>query len=262
MLNDLKAVILDMDGVLWRGSEPLPGMTDFIAFLRQRDIPFALATNNSSRLPAQYVEKLAGMGVPDMRPEQIVTSGTATVDYLQRTYAPGTRIHVFGMEGLRHLVREGGFVLVDEAPQAVVVGIDFDLHYAAARKAALLIRAGADFIGTNPDRTFPTPDGLVPGTGSLLALLEAATDVTPTIIGKPEPAMFRAALRTLGSDAARTLMIGDRLGTDIAGGKGAGLRTALVLTGVTTRDEAATSPIQPDAMFEDLPHLLRAWSGG
>lgn len=262
--SNLEAVIMDMDGVLWRGDTPLPGMRDFVAFLRELGLPFALATNNSSRLPTDYVAKLKRLGIDAMQPEQIVTSGTATAAYLRANYPPQTRVHVLGMDGLRAMLREAGLHVVDEGESdpdvaVVVAGIDFNLSYAAASRAALLIRGGAAFIGTNPDKTFPTPEGLVPGAGSLLALLEAATDVPPLVIGKPETAMFGAALEQLGSSAARTLMIGDRLNTDILGAQAAGMCTALVLTGVTTRDELKQSDVQPDGVYEDLPHLQRDW---
>lgn len=256
--SQIKAVISDMDGVLWRSDTPLPGLHDFFAWVRQHDLPFALATNNSSKLPQQYVEKLAKMGVDDVQPHQIVTSGTATASYLQTRYAPGTRIHVVGMDGLRQMIRDAGFMVADDDVQAVVAGIDFDLTYDTARRATHLIRGGADYIGTNGDLTFPTPEGLVPGAGSLLAMLTAATDVQPVVIGKPERAMFEAALRTLGTPPEATLMIGDRLNTDIQGAVALGLKTAIVLTGVNSRDDIEASDIKPDAVYDDLAALVQA----
>lgn len=257
--NEIDAVISDMDGVLWRGGEPLPGIQTLFAVLRQRDIPFVLATNNSGNHPDDYISKLANMGVPDIRAEHIITAGTATADYLQQRYEAGTRIHVVGRDGLRRVLREAGFVLADEDVAAVVVGIDFDFDYERAKRAALLIRyEGAAFIGTNPDVTFPAPEGLVPGAGSMIAMIAAAVDVAPTVIGKPEPAMFEVALQRIGSSAGRTLMIGDRLNTDIEGALQVGLRTALVLTGVTTREQAIASDTQPDDIFDALPDLLTA----
>ena len=250
---------MDMDGVLWRGGEALPGLHAFIAFLKQQGIPFVMATNNSSKTPLDYVEKLAGLGVPDIAAEQIITSSGATAMVMRDRYPAGTPVYVVGMAGLRDALQGAGFTLVEEGASVVVVGIDFDLNYAIMRQAALLIRAGADFIGTNPDRTFPSPAGLVPGAGSLLAMLEAATDTTPFVIGKPHAAMFEVALARLGLDAAHTLMIGDRLDTDIQGAQALGLRTALVLTGVTHAEQARSSAIQADAVFTDLPHLQQQW---
>ncbi len=140
------------------------------------------------------------------------------------------------------------------------MGMDFEVNYDKFRIAALRIRAGADFIGTNGDRSFPIPEGLAPGNGSLLALLETATDVAPIVIGKPERAMFDVALRRLGTTPEQTLMIGDRLETDILGAQRAGLKTAVVLTGITTAEEAAQSPIQADAVFESLQTLYTSWA--
>jgi 4-nitrophenyl phosphatase len=141
----------------------------------------------------------------------------------------------------------------------VVQGADFTLTYEKLRLGCLAIRAGARFIATNMDRTFPSEEGLVPGAGSLVAALQTATDVEPLVIGKPQPIMFRVALDLLQCAPEHTLMIGDRLDTDIAGAQNTGLRGILVLTGVTTHEELETSPHRPDAVFEDLPELLAAW---
>jgi 4-nitrophenyl phosphatase len=258
-----QAVIMDMDGVLWRGDTVLPGMRELFAFLREKTLPFVLATNNSGRHPEQYIEKLAGMGVEGITEQQIVTSGTATADYLREQYPEGTRLYVIGHEGLRRVLQEAGFVLADNDVEAVVVGIDFDFTYALARHATLLIRQeGAAFIGTNPDVTFPSPDGLVPGAGSVIAMIEAAVDVEPTIIGKPAEGMFRVALERLNSKPSDTLMIGDRINTDIEGAQTLGIQTALVLTGVTTRDEAESHVQPPDAIYETLHDLIAGWEQG
>ncbi len=258
-LKSIRAVISDMDGVLWEGNQPLPGIQALFAFLREQPLPFALATNNSTNSPANYVQKLAKMGVPDVPESSIITSSIATALYLQTRYPAGTRLYMVGMAGLREQLEKAGFVLADHDVQAVVSGGDFEFTYEKAKRATLLIRAGADFIGTNPDVTFPTPEGLVPGAGSILAMLEAATEQKPLVVGKPEPAMFEAALRILQTLPEETLMIGDRLDTDIAGAHHAGLQTALVLTGITQRDDLPDSPVQPDFVFETLEELLRAW---
>ena len=257
-LAEIKAVVSDMDGVLWRGTTPLPGVAEFFAFLREQQIPFALATNNSGRHPEDYIEKLAAMGVPNMEAWQIVTSGTATADYLKQQYPAGARLYVIGNPGLVRVLTESGFTLTDSEVDAVVAGIDFEFTYAKARIATHLIRnTGAAFIGTNPDVTYPAPDGLVPGAGSVIGMIQLATSVEPTIIGKPQRAMFDVAVQRLGVPASETLMIGDRLDTDIAGGQAAGLKTAFVLTGVSTRDEIGA--IQPDYVFQDLLTLTKAW---
>ena len=264
--STITGVVMDMDGVLWRGDTPLPGLDELFQWLNEGNIPYALATNNSSRTPENYVDKLARMGVPDVPARCIVTSATATAAYLRAHYPAGTRIHVFGMDGLRQILQSAGLQLATpegQPPEVVVAGIDFELSYEALKQAALAIRAGADFIGTNPDKTFPTPEGLVPGAGSMIVALETATDKTATVIGKPETPMFETALEIIGTAAENTLMIGDRLGTDILGGKQAGMKTALLFTGVTSPDDLIRDPdtVWPDVAYEGLPDLVRAWAG-
>jgi 4-nitrophenyl phosphatase len=258
LFDRIKAVISDMDGVLWRGPQALPGMHAFFELLFKRDTDFALATNNSSRTPQDYVDKLAGMGVPGIQPHHIVTSGTATVSYLKTQYPGGAAIYVVGGQGLKQMLKGAGFNLVESNAEIVVCGIDFDLTYDKVRTATLLIRAGARFIGTNPDSSFPSPEGLVPGAGSIIALIESASGQPPTIIGKPERGMFDAALRRLGTCPEETLMIGDRIGTDIAGARALGIKTALVMTGVETEESLRESELQPDSVFAGLPELIEA----
>jgi 4-nitrophenyl phosphatase len=256
--STINGVILDMDGVLWRGDEPLPGMADLFQFFRSRGIRFVLATNNSANSPADYVGKLARMGINSVNEQQIVTSGTAAVNYLQMHFPSGTNVHVLGGDGLKELIAGAGYALADDA-QVVVAGIDTALTYDKLKRAALLIRKGANFIGTNADVTIPVPDGLAPGAGSILAALRAATDCAPIIMGKPNAPMFEAALRVLNTDAAHAIMIGDRLQTDILGAQAVGMRAALVLTGVTSQDDLNASPILPDAVYNGLPELVAAW---
>ncbi len=258
MLENIKAIISDMDGVLWRGVQPLPGLNALFDFLHEVNMPFILATNNSRKTPDDYIYKLGNMGVDGIQQHNIVTSGTATVSYLQQTYPAGTKLYVVGGDGLKQLLVHAGFVLVEDGAEVVVCGIDFDLTYTKMRTATLNIRAGAPFVGTNPDSSFPSPAGLVPGAGSILALIEAASDVSPTIIGKPEKGMFESALRTLGTQPEETLMIGDRIGTDIQGAQALGIKTALVLTGVETEESAKTNDIQADLVFAGLPELIDA----
>lgn len=262
--STIQAVVMDMDGVLWRGESPLPGLVEWFAWLRENRTPFALATNNSSTTPADYVAKLARLGVEDVPEAAVLTSSTATAAYLQGRYPAGTSVYVLGMNGVREALLAAGFDVVDEGAaeaQVVVVGIDFDLTYNKLKRAALLVREGAELIGTNADRTFPRPEGLVPGAGSLLAAVEAATDCKATVIGKPAAPMFEAALKYLQAAPDDTLMVGDRLDTDIAGAQALGLRTVLVFTGVTTPADLGGGAVWPDAAFDDLPAVLRAWAG-
>ncbi len=254
-MPEIQGVVMDMDGVVWRGDELLPGASALFNVLKQRGLPFAAATNNSAKSPTDYVHKLAHMGIEGIREDQVLTSGRVTISYLIKHYPPGTPVYVVGGDGLRQMVVRAGFDL-SESARVVVVGVDFDLTYNKLKRATLLIRGGADFIGTNGDKTFPMPDGLVPGAGSIIAAIETATAQPPLMMGKPNRPMFDAALELLGTPAANTLMIGDRMDTDIDGAITAGLQTALVLTGVTTRAELEVSPTQPDYVFEGLPQLL------
>ncbi len=257
-LESLQALIVDLDGVLYRGSEAIPGAGRFIAFLRERGIRFVLATNNATRTPEQYVERLAAMGI-HVQQEEVLTSALATAGYLRGVAAPGARVFVVGMDGLRAALGEAGFALVEQDAEWVVVGMDFTICFERLAQACLLIRAGARFVGTNPDLTFPSERGIVPGAGSLLALLQASTGVEPIIIGKPETAMIEQALLRLGRAREATGMLGDRLETDILAGKRAGLPTLLVLSGVTDRAMLEKADVRPDLVFRGVQHLLDEW---
>ena len=257
-LAAIKGLLMDMDGVLYRGQTPIPGAGHFILFLRHQGIPFLLLTNNSSLTPGQYVAKLKGMGI-EVHAEELLTSAQATAHILAQREPEGTRVYMIGREGLRQALVEQGFTLVEEGADHVVVGWDWELTYGQLKRATLLIRAGAHFIATNPDRTFPSEEGIVPGNGAILAALEAATDVQPLVIGKPQPTMFQLALAQLGLDAQEAAILGDRLETDVLGGQRMGLRTLFVLSGVTDEEELAQSSIQPDLVFEDVAHLQRVW---
>lgn len=259
---NIDGVVLDGDGVLWSGRTALPGLGAFFELLRERNLPYVLATNNSSSTRADYVAKMAGLGINGVDEAWIVTSGTATLDYMRPRYPQGTPVHVLGGDGLKRVIADAGYERVDIGARVVVAGIDFDVTYERLKRAALQIRAGADFIGTNPDTTFPTPEGLCPGAGSILALLEVATDCKPIIIGKPYKPMFESALAILGEmPAERVLMVGDRLNTDIIGAQDAGLKTALMMTGVTDQQALTESGIAPDGVYDDLPALIQAWNG-
>lgn len=257
-LASIRHLIVDMDGVLWRGDHPLPGLTDFFATLQALDIRFVLATNNASKRPDDYQEKLARFGVA-VPLEAILTSAQATADYLASIAPPGTPVYAIGGNGVRHALEEKGFLLTEEDVRYVVVGWDPDLYWQKMAKAALLIQRGAGFIGTNPDTTYPTPAGRVPGNGSNLAVLELTTGVQPVVIGKPEPWLYRTAMARMGASPETTAAVGDRLDTDILGGRRAGLRTILVLSGITTREELVRSPWRPDLVCADIGELARLW---
>jgi 4-nitrophenyl phosphatase len=255
-LSGITHLIIDMDGVLYRGDKPLPRLHDFFAFMRQKPIPFILATNNSTRTSQQYVDKLERMGV-QVSPEEILTSGQTLARVLVREYPAGTRVHVFGMQALRDTMVEEGFVLADEDVDLVVASMDREVTYEKLKRASLLIRGGARFYATNLDPTVPTEEGMAPGTGSLIMAIRTATAVKPRATGKPEPAMFNLAMDQMGAKPETTAMIGDRLDTDILGAQRAGLTSIFVLSGSNTRTEAEA--FGPDFVFEDIADLLNTW---
>ncbi len=257
-LANITHVIIDMDGVLYRGDQPMPRLCEFLDFLRQRPVPFILATNNSTRTPQEYADKLAGMGV-QVSPAEVLVSGQAVARYLAREYPRGTRVHVFGMPPLRQALTDEGFVIADEDVSLVVASMDRAVTYEKLKRATLLIRRGARFIATNLDPTNPSEEGLVPGTGAMIAALAAASGVTPTAIGKPEPIMYQLAMEMMGACPETTAALGDRADTDILGGRRAGLFTICVLSGSSSRAEAEA--FGADMIFDDIAHLLKIWSG-
>lgn len=255
-LRRLRGFILDMDGVLYRGHTPLPGAGEFLSHLGDKAVPYILATNNSTQTPQVFAQRLQNMGL-SVSPDRILTSAQASAMYLAQKLPSGSPVYALGGPGVKEALVAQGFTLAEDNAQAVVVGMDRDLTYERLKTATLLIRRGAMFIGTNPDVTYPTEEGMVPGAGALLAALEVATGQKPVVIGKPEPTLFRLALERLGTTPQETGCIGDRLETDILGGHRAGLATILILSGVAQREDLVAAPIQPDFVFERLADLDR-----
>jgi len=252
-LDQIRALIIDMDGVLVRGSTPLPGLSEFFTMLDTRKLDFVVATNNATTTPELLVNRLGDAGV-HIPPSQVITSAMAAADYLRQNVDRDGKVFVVGEPALRQAILSAGFEICEGAngANAVVVGLDREASWRKLSEAAYALQAGAVFIGTNPDPSIPTERGIAIGNGALLAALQAATGIAPLIIGKPETHLFRLALRKLGTQASETLVLGDRLDTDILGGKNAGLATALLLTGVTSRHDLEDASIQPDWVFEDL----------
>lgn len=253
-LSKCHNLIIDMDGVLWRGETALPGLQEFVDTLRSTKRRIVLATNNSSSTVDQYVNKLKRMGI-DMHPEEILTSAQATGNYLYKIAPKQSRVFVIGGDGLTNAIRDHEFTLTEDDPDYVVVGIDKKISWAKLNTAVMNIRAGAKFIGTNPDSTYPTENGIGVGNGAILAAIRVATDVSPLVIGKPETPIYEQALQRLKSNASDTLMIGDRLDTDILGAQRAGIATLLLLTGVTSLEMSKTSVVQPDLVLPGLPDV-------
>jgi 4-nitrophenyl phosphatase len=260
-LADIQALVIDMDGVLWRGDTLLPGFSEFFELLHSRPIPFMLATNNARKTPEQYLTRFAEFGVMLQR-HNLMTSSLATAAYLQNELETGSKVYVVGEDGIKEALSEVGFTVLNDSSQpaaAVVAGIDFTLSYDKLKHATLLIQRGARFVGTNGDVTFPAEEGFYPGAGAILAAIQAATGVEPVKVGKPARLMFDIAVQKMGSDPAHTAMLGDRLETDILGGQGAGLKTILVKTGVDNEDTIAAKKIYPDVIFSGIDELVRVW---
>ena len=251
----IRGLILDMDGVLWRGNEPIGDLRAIFSQINRLGLTTVFATNNSSLSPTAYQKKLAGFGVK-VQADQIITSATAVAMYLKENFASSSAVYVIGEEGLRQSIRAAGFNISSNGACAVIVGLDRELSFEKLREATLLIRAGAVFIGTNPDRTYPSPEGLTPGAGSIIAAIEAATDTQPVILGKPYPHLLELSVKRLNLPQDQILLVGDRLETDIAGGQNAGLKTALVLTGVSTLQEVGKWDPKPDMIAPSLAALV------
>jgi 4-nitrophenyl phosphatase len=247
-----------MDGVLWHGDTPLPGLADFFKFLRANDIRFMLATNNSSLMPTQYSDKLARFGV-QIPPEQVLTSSLATAAYVSGVCKRSASVYVIGGDGIRNALENEDLILSEHAAECVVVGWDRRLTWGKLRTASLLIHRGAQFVGTNPDNSYPTEEGPAPGNGAQLAAIQATTGVAPVVVGKPEPWLFLEAMRRMGATPHTTATVGDRIETDIEGGRRAGVLTILLLSGIARRDDVSSSPTRPDMVLDDIRELEAVW---
>jgi 4-nitrophenyl phosphatase len=255
--HDIKALILDMDGVLWRESAPIGDLPKAFNGFASAGLQVILATNNATRTPAQYIQKIAGFGVA-LSEDQVVNSAMGVAYLLKKRFPQGGPVYILGEIGLKTALNEAGFYHSEEPGLAVIGSMDREITFWKLKTATLLIRSGIPFYFTNPDRTYPTPEGLIPGAGSILAALETATDVTPIIAGKPSTTLFDFALEKLGTQPKETLVVGDRLETDIHGGQLAGCPTALVLSGIATRAEADSWSPRVDLVVDELGDLLQA----
>lgn len=252
----IQALILDMDGVLYRQNDPIGDLPKIFERIEALGLKVMYATNSTVRPPEYYAEKLRHLGVENASGEQVITSPLATAFDLHQRYPQGGPLYIIGENGLTDLLEAQGFYHQDEDVLAVVSGLDRHFNYQQMVEGVRLILKGVPFIGTNPDMLFPTPDGPAIGTGGVLAVLEACTGVKPEIIGKPFPAMIEMALERLGLPPQAALVVGDRLDTDIAAGQAAGCHTALVLSGISTVEQAAKWQPQPDFVVSQLSDLL------
>jgi len=252
-MSGQKSYLIDMDGVLVRGSQPVPGANEFIQRLRAAERKFLVLTNNPLYTPRDLTARLERIGL-QIPPEAIYTSALATAQFLQSQLPNGTA-YVIGDVGLTTALYDVGYIITDHAPDYVVVGETTSLSYERLTHAVRFVSAGARFVATNPDVSGPGDGGMVPACGAIAALIAAATGVRPYFVGKPNPLMMRTALRTLGAHSEESVMIGDRMDTDIIGGTESGLDTILVLTGVTRREEVERFPYRPTLVVESVAEI-------
>jgi NagD protein len=246
--------LMDMDGVLVHEEHLIPGADQLIEELRAREIQFLVLTNNSIYTPRDLRARLRRTGL-DVPETSIWTSALATARFLDSQRPEGSAF-VIGEAGLTTALHEIGYVLTDRDPDYVVLGETRTYSFTAITTAIRLIERGARFIATNPDATGPTREGSLPATGSVAALIERATGHAPYFVGKPNPLMMRSALRSLGAHSESTLMIGDRMDTDVRSGLEAGLQTILVLTGISTRETAERFPYRPSRVIDSVADLV------
>lgn len=248
-----KSYLMDMDGVIVRGQELIPGADRFIEKLRRGGHKFLVLTNSSEFTPGDLRHRLRHAGV-DIPEEGLYTSALATAAFLQRQ-KPGGTAFVLGEAGVTHALHEVGYVLSERDPDYVVVGESRSYNFVRISQALRLVRAGARLIATNPDVIGPTESGPIPACGALAALLESASGVKPYFVGKPNPLMMRTALRRLDEHSENAVMVGDRMDTDIVAGMESGMETVLVLSGVTQREEVERFPYQPSRIVASLAEL-------
>lgn len=253
-----KNYLMDMDGVLVRGRTAIPGAARFIDHLNAEAVPYLVLTNNPLYTPGDLAHRLqtAGLSVPA---ERIFTSALATARFLHSQRPAGTAF-VIGESGLTNAIHSIGYVITDTQPDYVVLGETHGYNFTHITTAIRLIQQGARFVATNPDPSGPSEGGIVPACGAMAALLQSASGVAPFFVGKPNPLMMRIALNVLGVHSEDTVMVGDRMDTDIVAGVNSGMATLLVLTGVTRRDEVDRFPYMPthitDSIADLVPHTV------
>lgn len=260
MLEGVRGILFDMDGVLYQGTQRLPGVLEFFEWMKKRHLPHLFVTNNATRTPQQVAERLQQMAIPAL-PDEVLTSAVVTAEYLQQIASPGTPVYGVGEVGLQQALTEHSFVLVENQPRYVVVGLDRQFNEEKLALAVAALQQGAELIATNRDMALMTEQGRIPGAGTIVAQIEAASGHKATVIGKPERRMFENAAQRLGLPLNALAMIGDNLETDIRGAKNAGMVAIMVLTGIHTREEAQVAAFPPDVIANDLLHLTKFWDG-
>ena len=260
-LNNKKLFLLDMDGTIYLDDRLFDGTLEFLNYVKSIDGKYVFLTNNSSKSVDKYIEKLEGFGI-QAKEEDFLTSANATILYLQKEYV-GKKIYVFGTVSFKQQLKNEGIDVVDilqDGIDCLVMGFDTELTFQKLEDACILLGRGVDYIATNPDWVCPTWYGYVPDCGSVSEMLYRATKRRPIFIGKPEPTMSLLAIEKSGFNSAETLLIGDRIYTDIACGVNAGISTALVLSGETTKNDVEESSTKPDFVFDNIKNIFNALS--
>jgi len=248
-----KSYLIDMDGVIVRGSELIPGADQFLDRLHRKNIKFLILTNNPLYTPIDLQHRLQRIGI-SVTVDHLYTSAMATAHFLKNQHPNGTAFMI-GESGLSQALHDAGYVLTDRDPDYVVVGETTSLSYERLTQAVRLVSQGARLIATNPDPNGPGEGGLVPACGAITAFIQSATGVEPYFVGKPNALMMRTALRFLGEHSENAIMVGDRMDTDIRVGTEAGLETVLVLTGVTRREMIDRFPYRPTRIVDSVADL-------
>jgi 4-nitrophenyl phosphatase len=245
----IKGVILDLDGTVYRGGAEVPGAAQFIAWLRKQGIKYLFVTNRANRTPEEICAQLRGYGI-SCEDKDIITTAQVTAWHLKKG-----KVFFIGEEGLRRELVNAGFVITDNSPDYVIVSYDHDPSQDKITKACRLIKDGAKFVATNPDKGLPTEDGFRAGTGAIVEKVSAGTGVKPMMIGKPERLIIDLALERMGLKTSEAINVGDNVETDIPAGKNAGVRTAFILTGLSRREDLAHVPAKPDWIVENYNEL-------
>lgn len=245
-----QAYLIDLDGTMYKGTEKIPAAAGFVRELKERGLPYLFVTNNSTQTPEAVAEKLRNFDIPAEK-EQVFTTALATAEFVSENW-PDARVYFTGEEGLEKALAEKGFPLAKEDADVVIIGLDRQVTYEKFAVACLAIRNGAEFISTNGDVALPTERGLMPGNGSLTALVRESTQQEPLFIGKPEPIIINMALKFLGVKKEETLIVGDNYYTDILAGINAGIDTLLVHTGVTTKADLRHVQMKPTYVLDSL----------
>lgn len=247
-----RGYMIDLDGTMYRGKEPIPAAKKFIKSLQAQNIPFLFVTNNSTRTPQKIVENLANNFDIHVSTANVYTSALATADYLADLDPDKRQVYVIGELGLKLALLNRGFQFNEDDPDYVVMGLDYDLTYHKLELATLAVRKGAKLIGTNPDSNLPSEHGMIPSTGALVASVEYATQQKAVFVGKPETIIMEKALKKLGLNKGEVVMVGDNYNTDIMAGINFGIDTLIVYTGLSTPTDIAKVKRKPTHAVNSL----------